>query len=595
MPQQVLNSVENNFTKGLITEFTGLNFPENAATDSDNTEYTIIGDVVRREGIDVEINGTSNSVLRTGSAISTYKWNNVSGDGTTQIVVEQIGATLYFYRSSSATPAAPLSTTLLSSTIYIPSFIAAGGSFDITQECQFADGNGYLVVFHPNCDPFYCTYTAGVIAGNVIIIKTRDFVGAEESPPLAINIRPPPQITTTHAYNLMNQGWGHFWADISSGTFTVAVPSTIAVTITSSLQPINIGDSVTMVNSAGTASMTGAVTAYVGNALVLSMVSSVGSGTFSSWRVNPTDSYISQFFNAVGAYPANTDVWETYKNSSNVFDPKTTLNNVAPGSFPAPKGHFVLNEFNQNRAQLVAASTGALSSVITTVRPKTGCWFQGRIWYTGCDASFPDTGTTNAYSWSEAIYFSQIVQSPADFGNCFQTNDPTSTTLFDLLPSDGGVIRIQGAGSIYKLFPLLNAVLVFAANGVWYISGGTSVGFSASDYTIVKLSAVRSISSTSFVDINGLPMFWNEEGIYQVEPAKQGTSLLNSPLHVNPLEVTPITLGTILSFYNNIPLSSKVHVHGAYNPIDYVVQWIYRDSEETDVTSRYTYNKILIQ
>src|SRR5258708_9807428 len=155
MPQQVLNSVENNFTKGLITEFTGLNFPENAATDSDNTEYTIIGDVVRREGIDVEINGTSNSVLRTGSAISSYKWNNVSGDGVTQIVVEQIGATLYFYRSSSATPAAPLSTTLLSSTIYIPSFIAAGGSFNITQECQFAYGNVYLFVFHPIFDPFF--------------------------------------------------------------------------------------------------------------------------------------------------------------------------------------------------------------------------------------------------------------------------------------------------------------------------------------------------------------------------------------------------------------------------------------------------------
>jgi len=43
-------------------------------------------------------------------------------------------------------------------------------------------------------------------------------------------------------------------------------------------------------------------------------------------------------------------------------------------------------------------------------------------------------------------------------------------------------------------------MLVFAANGVWYISGGQSVGFTADDYTIVKLSAVKSISSTSYVD-----------------------------------------------------------------------------------------------
>jgi len=51
-------------------------------------------------------------------------------------------------------------------------------------------------------------------------------------------------------------------------------------------------------------------------------------------------------------------------------------------------------------------------------------------------------------------------------GNCYQVNDPTSDQLFDLLPTDGGVIVIQGCGSIYKLFPLQNALLVFAANGV---------------------------------------------------------------------------------------------------------------------------------
>ncbi len=96
MPQQVLNSVENNFTKGLITEFTGLNFPENAATVSDNTEYTIIGDVVRREGIDYETGFSTASQNRANVAISTYKWNNIGGDGSTQIVVKQVGATLIF-------------------------------------------------------------------------------------------------------------------------------------------------------------------------------------------------------------------------------------------------------------------------------------------------------------------------------------------------------------------------------------------------------------------------------------------------------------------------------------------------------------------
>src|SRR5258708_32428588 len=103
MQQQVLNSIENNFTKGLVTEFTGLNFPENAATSSDNTEYTLIGDVVRREGIDIEVNGTSRGNSRVNAAVSTYKWNNVAGDGSTQIVVEQIGGELHLLDSFAAT------------------------------------------------------------------------------------------------------------------------------------------------------------------------------------------------------------------------------------------------------------------------------------------------------------------------------------------------------------------------------------------------------------------------------------------------------------------------------------------------------------
>src|ERR1700735_1264596 len=100
MPQQIISSTENNFTKGLLTEFTGLNFPENACTAANNTEFTLIGDVVRREGINYELNGTSFSTSRDGNAVVTYKWNNAGGDGETQVVVTQIGGNLYFYTSS---------------------------------------------------------------------------------------------------------------------------------------------------------------------------------------------------------------------------------------------------------------------------------------------------------------------------------------------------------------------------------------------------------------------------------------------------------------------------------------------------------------
>ncbi|HYT43376.1 MAG TPA: hypothetical protein VEP90_13645, partial [Methylomirabilota bacterium] len=163
-----------------------------------------------------------------------------------------------------------------------------------------------------------------------------------------------------------------------------------------------------------------------------------------------------------------------------------------------------------------------------------------------------------------------------------QTNDPTSQNLFDLLPTDGGVITIQDAGSIIKLFSIQNGLLVFATNGVWFITGNQGIGFSASDYTITKISSIRSLSSQSFVDVNGLPYFWNEEGIYMVSPSKSGG-----------LSVEPITVGTILSFYNSIPLQSKRFARGSYHPIDYILQWTYRSAVEIDVTSRYQFNRIL--
>lgn len=600
MAQQTTAQVENNFTKGFITESTGLNFPENAATDTDNCEYTLIGDVNRRLGIDLEVGYKTNVVGdRTNKALSTYKWNNVGGDGVTQLLVVQQGTTLNFYSVTASTIASPLSKNLLSSSVDVSAFVAIGGIFDATLECQFTDGNGYLFVYHPSCDPVYCTYSAGVVTGNRITVRVRDFTGVTEAG-LASDARPS-NLTPEHNYNLINQGWisGNPWQGVSFSSVVIGLGSK-TFTVAAGL-PITVGDQATITSNHATpifpwqgSVMAGNVTAYSGTTLTIN-VTEGATGTFgytqNDWLITPRNiAYISSWKTAIGNYPSNADVWWYFKNSTGLFDPGTTINNVSIGAGKAPRGHVILDAFYQQRG---VATSLAITNVKTTVRPRTGCWFQGRVWYTGVDGQQPATGDVAYYTWTENIYFSTIVQSVDDLGHCYQTNDPTSEKLFDLLPTDGGVITIQGCGSIYKLFPLQNALIVFAANGVWYITGSQGIGFSANDYTIVKLSAVQSISSTSFVNVNGMPVFWNEDGIYKVEPAKQGKSLLSSPLHVNPLEVSPITVGTIASFYQKIPLSSKKYARGDYHPINYVIQWLYRSNEATSVGERYQFDKIM--
>lgn len=584
MPNQASQSFQNNFIAGLKTEFTGLNFPENAATDTDNCVYTLIGDVLRREGIDYETNFTENVIDRTGKALSSYKWNNAGGDGNTQIVVQQVGNTLSFYQATNATIAAPLSTTKLSSTVNISTFLASGSIADPSiTECQFTDGNGYLFVFHPNLDPFYCTFNAGVIVGNLITVQARDFLGIPDPAHQGVNVSVRALLFTgTVAYNLNNQGWGKGWG--SSSSTSIAIGSTNTLILDTPPQTLVVGDTIEIISTADPANFQyGVVTSYnQGTGLVfINITQTGGSGTFSSWNVGPHPPHIGLFAAELGIRPSNSDVWWRFKDTSNVFNPLVTAPNVSLSSGPAPKGFFILNAFNQNFT--LTSGVPALTSVATTLRPSTGTWFQGRVWYAGTNASVLASGTAPNYSWTENIYFSQIIEDVSQFGRCFQQNDPTSEDLFDLLSTDGGVITIQGSGSIYKLFPVQNGLLVFAANGIWFITGSQGIGFSATDYTITKISSVQSISGTSFINVLGYPMFWNEEGIYTVTPNPNGGSLV----------VENICVGTILSYYGNIPLQSKKFARGDYNPIDFTIQWVFRSTDESNVTTRYEFDKTL--
>lgn len=616
-------TVQNSFIAGLKTEFTGLNFPANAATDTQNCVYTLVGDVQRRGGINFENGFGFNQIDNPGKARSSFRWLNAGGDGQSQILVEQIGQTLYFFLSSSATASSPLSKQRLGSIVNLFNFAALNNTSDVSiSECQFTSGNGYLFVYHPNCDPFYCTYTFPNITATRINVQIRDTVGIPEG--IADNFRPP-SLSQEHLYNLLNQGWtqGSGWTgtgvmftggsvpcvgtQIQMQVYTQSASNVLAV---GNSILVHINQMATIGANNGNNNFNGSFTCTINQINAQFLIVTCTSITYNCTNTNlgfwsggnftqlPNEllsftlldeGFINSWFGAFNNYPSNSDVWWLYKDTSNAFNPSATFPNVQALNSPAPKGTFILSAFQQQRSS-VSTVTG-LTDIIATSRPSTGAFYAGRVWYAGINSSQQAQGDEPFTTWTENLYFSQIVENPINFGRCYQNNDPTSENLFDILPSDGGVITIQGCGAIYKLFALRFGLLVFASNGIWFIGGSSGIGFTATDFSVTKISSIKSISGTSFIDVQGFPFFWNQEGIYQVAPSAQAGSAHSPDIQ---LDVQNLTLGTILTYYDGIPFVSKSYARGDYDYLNYVIQWCYRSTPESSISNRYRYDTILV-
>lgn len=496
MPRNVSTSIENNFTAGFVTQATALNFPENAAFDQDNVVFSERGIVSRRPGFDFENNYVTKTLGRTEKAQNTYHWKNASGDGNTNLVVHQMGGTLYFYNTSTLLS---LSAGVSANTVALSSFQATSATTaNLEQnECQFSTGLGYLFVVHPYCDPFYVKYNSdGTFTSSIITFYIRDLIGAPEA--VLVDNRPG-SLTENHEYNLYNQGWD--------------------------------------------------------------------------------SAKISTFFTAASSkYPSNADVWWIFKDSTDVFDPATTLASNSRGSTPAAKGFFRLNPWITARVATALAQagvtttlTGTYDETSGTLRPSVTEFHAGRVFYAG----------VNATGYNSRIYFSKIVQQPSDFGLCMSENDPTSETVFDFLPSDGGIISVPQAGTIFRLVSLGTTLLVFGANGVWGITGSQGIGFTATDYSVANISYTRSISGHSFVQIDNAVSWWNTNGINIITQGKDG------------LAVQSMSDGKIKDFYADIGGESKRFARGAYNPKTHTVQWMYRTATFSSITDTYSFDTIL--
>lgn len=213
-------TVENNFTRGLITEATGLNFPENAVTNCLNVRFKEVGAVCRRLGIDYE-NGYSVGSETKADYISSYVWETVDKNGNITFVVVQNGRYIYFYEAGENS----LSDNKKSFSIDLVSYKTSGTTDTQIKEnrCSYSSGNGYLFIAHSRCEPLYVSYDSDTdsITVNQIILRIRDLEGLSVTHDgISLNYRPPDnEVDEEHEYNLQNQGWIAHPVNTGSGLY----------------------------------------------------------------------------------------------------------------------------------------------------------------------------------------------------------------------------------------------------------------------------------------------------------------------------------------------------------------------------------------
>lgn len=292
---------------------------------------------------------------------------------------------------------------------------------------------------------------------------------------------------------------------------------------------------------------------------------------------------ITWYFQEVGAYPSNVQTWwamkrpvqatpdNLQKTYLEVFDPEMK-DQITFGNTLAPKGHYLFDAFDIDRS--AESGVGGLEKETSSgARPKAIAFYAGRVFYAG----------TRSTKWGSRVYFSQILERPAQVSDCHQQQDPTSEDVPDLLPSDGGVIVIPELGDVVKLFPYGDALWVFATNGVWRIGGSDGSGFKANDYAVSKLTSTPGFGSHSFVETESGLLWWSRSGIWAIAPDQTGLNM----------QVVSLTDNSIKDFYDDIPDESKKYAKGAFNKQSKIVQWIYRSTAPTDITTKYSYDRIL--
>ena len=601
-----------NFVKGLNTEVSPLNFPDQTALDLDNFELRVSGELRRRRGNSLEQGGANvNLVTIPGAtaAFSKFTWHSVGGDAGRTFIVVQHGNTLHYYDDDPI-----LSTNKLPFTTDLTTY-STNVLFN-TVPCTFTEGRTKLFVANQYMNTIYIDYipgTPGTLTVEQIDPMIRNFEDAPDDVPLDAfpeYIAGPPivPLSDTHFWNLKIRGWRT--PDINAyGADSLAWPAKNMIwhqgykrvdAATQSASTVNYEDwtkewdsakleAELFSNSSGprgslfldpydTTSLTGGSAA---NTVIAISTWTVPTITAPVWFLTITtvdphtrvpgdeiDILNTKFSYVVGGSSARV----SNINVEGAVCLAGTGGNTIKINIPKPA--VGITAFVTQYQQLGYVNTTSLLNPFpytTTERASAIAYWAGRIFISGM----------NHPKLSDLVMFSQVADDPMQYAKMYQANDPTSPNASALLANDGGVIQIPGMGTCLALKALGNSLLVFGSTGVWEISGGQTY-FAANGYGVRKLSDVECLSALGVTTTDFGAVFTSPRGVYILTGDEQSSNLTAQSLTENSIQTK----------WNAIPDAVKPRIQLVYDDALKRIRMLYSDTDRP--ANPYAYDKELV-
>ena len=576
------------FAKGIITDAPVLQFPEDASVDEQNFELLLDGSRRRRRGAALESSGSTLSLsTNTDSAVRSFKWHNVNGDPTLDLVVIQIGSTLHFYTDTTV-----ISSNKLSFTIDLTARAITGTAAATVRvnPVDMAAGRGQLFVVGKYIEPFYVYKSGSSYVVESITIRERDFDGVGST---TATTEMPSALSAQHQYNLKNSGWTS--TDIDAFYTDQSVyPSLNMVSWMGYRRAVNTGyaesdgikefSSDKLIaevfgdapapaghflrdpfNTADVLDQDVTTTYIASNAIpALNGLTSVSTTITLNFSANHGLSVADEvrwgttfvYYVTSGGAGAVWDLTDSIMTVSVVDDPDTATFTISVPSDFSP------GSLAYSTTYLYSVGEENPTGYTSPYRPTCTAFYAGRVWYAG----------TPYDSLHAKLFFSQIIEAEAQYGKCYQQADPTDPNISDLVDTDGGVLNIPEIESVRRLKVHGPYLLVFASNGIWQIGPGSAGYFTATSYSVRKISALGCVNGDSVVIAEDMPTYWGTDSIY---------SIVQDP-NSGYLVVQNISAGKIDTFYSAIPVASKEEAcQATYDPVNKRILWFYNSSGST--------------